>query len=234
MMKYTAIVIALLCCSGGFAQKPAPKPTPTKTPAAVPVKSSVAETDEFGRIEGQKYTNSVHGFQITFPDNWSVNDREFEAIVKPYGIDLSMVVPENFGGPGKVQMQRKFENVKVLLYAHHSISVANAGALVRLAVEDVRLNPVIKDAVDYFDLMRSQFALMKAPADFKYSETQAEKLGAKQFAFLDTSSKNGKKRLYATLRRGHVILFTMSYTKPEDLATMRQILAGGDFALQTK
>jgi protein tyrosine phosphatase (PTP) superfamily phosphohydrolase (DUF442 family) len=46
----------------------------------------------------------------------------------------------------------------------------------------------VKDAVDYFDLMRSQFAVMKLAADFKYSETQAEKLGLKQFAFLDTST----------------------------------------------
>jgi hypothetical protein len=29
-------------------------------------------------------------------------------------------------------------------------------------------------------------------------------------------------------------MFTLSYTKPEDLATMRQILAAGEFKLQNK
>ena len=104
----------------------------------------------------------------------------------------------------------------------------------RIAVEDLTLTPQVKDAVDYFDLMRSQFAAMKLPADFKYSETQAEKLGAKQFAYLDTWSSAGRKRMYATVRRGHALLFTLSYSKPEDLATMRQILAGGDFRIQNK
>jgi len=73
---------------------------------------------------------------------------------------------------------------------------------------------------------------MKLPTDFRYSETQAEKLGAKQFAYVDVSSNAGKKRMYATLRNGHAIMFTLSYTKPEDLATMRQILSTGNFALK--
>jgi hypothetical protein len=92
----------------------------------------------------------------------------------------------------------------------------------------------VKDAVDYFDLMRSHFAVMKLPPDFKYSETQAEKLGAKQFAFIDTSTRAGKKRMYATVRDGYAIMFILSYSKPEDLVTMRQILATGDFKLQNK
>jgi len=111
---------------------------------------------------------------------------------------------------------------------------SNDNAIMRAAVEDLTLTPQVKDAVDYFDLMRSQFAVMKLPADFKYSETQAEKLGAKQFAYLDTASNAGKKRMYATVRNGYAILFTLSYTKPEDLAAMRQILAGGDFRIQNK
>ena len=33
---------------------------------------------------------------------------------------------------------------------------------------------------------------------------------------------------------GYAIMFTLSYTKPEDLAAVRQILAAGDFKLQNK
>mgnify|MGYP003393244730 FL=1 len=105
-------------------------------------------------------------------------------------------------------------------------------ATVHISTEDIRLNPAIKDAIDYFDLMRSQFSVMKLPADFKYSETQAEQLGSKQFAFLDTSSNVGKKRLYATVRNGVAIMFTLSYTKPDDLKTFRDVLTKGNFALK--
>jgi hypothetical protein len=73
---------------------------------------------------------------------------------------------------------------------------------------------------------------MKLPSDFKYSETQAEQLGSHQFAFLDASSNAGKKRLYATVRKGYAILFSLSYTKDEDLAVLREVLRNGNFALR--
>jgi hypothetical protein len=215
-MKYTAILIALLFCSVGFAQKAAPKPTPKKTPDAVPVKSSIVETDELGRVEGRTYTNTVYDFQITFPDTWLVPDRDFEAYMKSQGHDISLKAPDSVGKAGKIQIDRALEKVKVLVTGYRALPGMADNAILRISVED---------------LMRSQFAVMKLPADFKYSETQAEKLGAKQFAFIDTSSNTGKKRMYATVRNGFAIMFTLTFTKPEDLATMRQILAGGDFAL---
>jgi len=105
-------------------------------------------------------------------------------------------------------------------------------AIVRISIEDLRPNPQIKDAIDYFDAMRVQFRSLTLPADFEYSETKAEQLGKWQFAYLDSSSKAGKKRLYATVRKGYAILFSLSYTKDEDLETLRQVLKDGDFALR--
>ncbi len=90
----------------------------------------------------------------------------------------------------------------------------------------------VRDAVDYFDLMRSQFKVMKLPPNFTYSETQAEKLGSRQFAYLDVSSDAGKKRMYATVKKRYAILFTVSYKDERDLQTMRQILSAGNFALK--
>ncbi len=232
-MKYLAISIfqILVLFSFGFAQKPSPKPTPKKTPEAVPVKSSLVETDEYGRVAGRTYTNTVFGFEITFPDTWLVPDRDFEDVMKTKGFDITLKAPDNLSGASKLQVEKALEKVKMLVTAYRSMPGSTDNALMRVSVEDLRTNLAVKDAVDYFDLMRSQFAVMKLPADFKYSETQAEKLGAKQFAFLETSTAAGKKRMYATVRKGFAIMFTLSYTKPEDLATMRQILAGGDFAL---
>lgn len=191
----------------------------------------MVETDELGRISGRTYTNTVYGFEITFPDTWLVPDRDFEAFMKSQGHDITLKAPDNIRGAGKIQINRALENVKILVTGYRAMPGMADNAIMRAAAEDLRTTPHVKDAVDYFDLMRSQFALMKLPADFKYSETQAEKLGVKQFAFIDTSSNSGKKRMYATVRNGFAIMFTLSYTKLEDLATMRQILAGGNFTL---
>jgi hypothetical protein len=223
----------LIFSSASFAQKPARKPAPKKPPAVVPVKAEVVETGEDGEVSGRTYTNTVYGFRITVPDSWLVPDRDFEDVMRSKGFDISLKAPENLSGAGKLQVEKALEKVKLLVTAYRSTPGSTDNAILRVSVEDVRTVPAVRDAVDYFDLMRSQFAVMKLPADFKYSETQAEKLGAKQFAFLDTSSNAGKKRMYATVRNGVAIMFTLSYTRPEDLAAMRQILATGDFKLQT-
>ena len=191
-------------------------------------------TDANGTVSGKTYTNSVYGLQITFPDTWLIPAGDFEDYMRSQGHDISLKTPDNVTGVSKVQLDRSLQKVKVLVTAYRSMPGSTDNAIMRVAAEDLTLTPQVKDAVDYFDLMRSQFSVMRLPADFKYSETQAEKLGAKQFAYLDTSSLAGKKRMYATVRNGYAILFTLSYTKPEDLAAMRQILADGDFRLQNK
>ena len=53
-----------------------------------------------------------------------------------------------------------------------------------------------------------------------------------QFAFLDTTTKEGKKRMYVTVRNGVAVLFTISYTKADDLETLRSVLGSGNFKLQ--
>jgi len=191
-------------------------------------------TDAKGDVSAKTYTNSVYGFRITFPDTWLIPGNDFEEYMKSQGYDISLKTPENVTGASKIQIDRSLQKIKVLVTAYRSLPAMADNAIMRVAIEDLTMTPQVKDAVDYFDLMRSQFAVIKLPADFKYSETQAEKLGQKQFAYLDTSSSAGKKRMYATVRNGYAILFTLSYTKAEDLATMRQILASGDFRLQNK
>jgi len=234
-MKIFSLLLTAVLASNAVSQKPVSRPA-SKLPSVVPAASAVpvAKTDENGQVSGRIYTNTVYGFRITFPDAWLIPGRDFEDHMKSQGFDISLKAPVNVGRAGQLQVARSLEKVKILVTGYRALPGSKDNALMRVAVEDLSMTPQVKDAVDYFDLMRSQFAVMKLPADFKFSETQAEKLGAKQFAFLDTSSNAGRKRMYATVRRGHAILFTLSYSKPEDLAAMRQILAGGDFTLQNK
>ncbi|MGH9946108.1 MAG: hypothetical protein ACRD6X_02805 [Pyrinomonadaceae bacterium] len=230
-MNYFARIGLLIAFLNIYIAAQTAKPTPKKVPDAVPIKSMITETGELGIVSGRTYTNSVYGFRITFPDAWLIPDSDFGDYMKSQGFDIGLKPPENVSGVSKLQIEKSLEKVKILVTAYRSLPGSQDNAIMRASVEDLRTNLAVKDAVDYFDLMRSQFTAMRLPADFKYSETQAEKLGAKQFAFIDTTSKAGKKRMYATVRGGIAILFTLSYTKPEDLTTMRQILAGGDFAL---
>ncbi len=178
------------------------------------------------------YKNAEHGFSVELPTTWRIAGDGFVETAAENGIDVGLEAPKNIGKVGQLQVERALERVKVLMTATRVQANANDNAILRISTEDIRTNPAIKDAVDYFDLMRQQFAVMRLPADFAYSETNAERLGSKQFAFLDTSSRAGKKRMYATVRNGFAIMFTLSYTKPEDLKTLRDVLTKADFSLK--
>ncbi|QYO65510.1 hypothetical protein [Leptolyngbya sp. 7M] len=178
-------------------------------------------------INGQTYTNAELKFQITFPDYWQIKSSG----LGEKAADIGLEAPETIDRASRVQINRSLERVRVLLTAQRLPEGASDPAFIQILAEDLSLNPQIKDAVDYFDAIRSQYLVMRLPGDFKYSETDAEKLGKMQFAFLDTETSAGKKRMYATVRRGVAIVFTLSYSKPHDLKDFRDILAKGDLNL---
>jgi hypothetical protein len=214
---------------GLFAQRPA-SPQPDRR--IVPIKEGTETTTLRSSAPGRFYSNSEFEFELRFPDGWLIAGDDFEEQMRAQGFDLSLKAPDTISGVSRIQVERSLEKVRVLTTAYRAMPGSKDNAILRVAAEDIRANPFIRDAVDYFDLMRSQFAVMRLPADFKYSETQAERLGKMQFAFLDTQTDAGKKRMYATVRGGFAIMFTLSYTKPEDLRSLKEILADGNFALR--
>lgn len=195
--------------------KPAPKAAPTPFPST--------------GISERTYRNADLSFEVTFPETWQIAGDDFESSLKTQGFDLSLKAPDGIGGASRIQMDRALERVRLLVTAYKFIPGTKESSIIRISAEDLTLVPDVKDAVDYFDLMRSQFSRMKLPAGFTYSETQAEQLGRKQFGFIDTSSSSGKKRLYATVKGRTAILITISYTKDEDLQTLRRVLSQGTF-----
>ena len=205
--------------------KPRPRPTPVIVPAAKPAVDP-------GTVSGRTYSNLTFNFEVTLPDSWLIPGDDFEAVMKKQGFDLGLKAPDSLPLSSRTRVDRAIKRVHILCTAYRSMPGAADNAIVRISVENLGANPQIKDAVDYFDAIRAAYAAMKLPANFKYSETQAEKLGAKQFAFIDTSTAAGKKRMYATVRKGFAIMFTISYTKADDLKTLRETLELGNFALK--
>lgn len=224
MFCITGLILGLaVFASAQVKPSPRPKPTPSKTPVRP------ARDPELGTIAGRTYSNKRYGFQLVFPDSWLVPDDDFEAFMKSRGFDLSLKAPDSLSPTGQAKVNQALRNVKVLVTAYRSLPGTSKNGIMRVSVEDLSLNPQINDAVDYFDAMRESFKTLRLPDDFEYSETQAEKLGAMQFGYIDTSSKTDKKRMYATVRNGHAIMFTLTYAADEDLATMRRILEQGNF-----
>ena len=226
MKNFVAIIFVTLLFTTLSSAQTKPRPKPRSTPI------KVAPTVDKGTVSGRTYTNKALRFEVTFPDTWLIPGDDFEAYMKKQGFDLALKAPDSLPPVTKAKVNQAVKNVQILLTAYRSMPGETDNAIVRISVENLVLNPQIKDAVDYFDAIRSGFSSMKLPADFKYSETQAEVLGATQFGFLDTSTSAGKKRMYATVRGGFAVMFTISYSKDADLQTLRGVLEQGNFRLK--
>lgn len=203
--------------------KPAAKTT-AKPSAKAPVKPVV----DMGKLVFRTYRNQTFGFSITFPDNWLIHEGDVEK--QPVAVDLK--APESLPLSVKAEISQAIKRVHVLLTAYLLTPVSEENAVVRISVEDLSANPQIKDAVDYFDAIRAMYGAMKLPANFKYSDTQVEKLGVNQFGFLDTTSSAGKRRMYVTVRKGFAVMFTVSYEREDDLSALRRVLGKGDFGVK--
>jgi hypothetical protein len=212
----------------------------TRRPAAGRVKTTPAKTTsaargtlDKGSVSGRTYTNGQLGFSVRFPDTWLMGDDEFFTYMKSKGYDLMPKPPKAATPATQAKVNAAFNRLTILITAFRSMPGTPENAVLRVAAEDIsKLNTTrpVNDAVDYVDLMRSQMGGMTMPADYKYSETQAEKLGARQFAYIDTSDKQGKTRMYVTVSRGYAVLFSLNYTADDDLATFREIMATANFA----
>ena len=230
MMKYFVPFIAVMALAAtlyGQAET-AKRPASAKPAVVKPAASSVDK----GSVSGRTYTNRSLNFQVTFPDSWLIPGDDFEDEMKKAGFDLTLKAPAGMPVADRAKINQALKQVTVAVTAYRSIPGSADNAIVRISLESLAANPQIKDAVDYFDAMRNQFKALTLPKDFKYSETQAEQLGRWQFAFLDSSSDAGKKRLYATVRKGYAVLFSLSYMSDSDLQTLRQVLSQANFALK--
>ncbi len=213
------------------AEKLPAKPA-AKSNAATSVKQNVKTAVDKGEVVERTYTNATFNFEITLPDEWIIPGDDFEKIVREQGFDLNLQTPKAVNPIVQTKLNQTASRVSVLFNAFKSVAGVDETAILRVSVEDLRAVPQVKDAVDYFDLMRETYKNIKLPADFKYSETQAERLGRMQFAFLDTSNGAGKKRMYATVRNGHAVMFTLTYKSAEDLSAIKNALAAGNFRLK--
>jgi hypothetical protein len=205
--------------------KPAsPKPAVSPTPAAPAV--------DRGRVSGRTYTNETFGFELTFPDSWLIPDDDFEEHMRSQGFDLGLKPPTATDPRAQRALKEAMKRLTVLVTAYKYLPGYSDNVVVRIAVEDLAANPQIKDAVDYVDAVRSMYLAAKMPPGFSFSETQAEQLGKKQFAFIDLATPDSLSRMYVTVRAGHAILIKITYNEDRDLQVVREVLAKGNFALK--
>jgi len=230
---FTLFVFTAFVTTFAYAQKTRPKSTRAKTTVAktTPTPTPVATAVDPGKLNLRTYTNDTFNFSVVFPNTWLIPGKDFEEYVISQGYDVRLRLPPGLPPQAKTNIKRDVQRVKILITAYKYMPEMANNSFVRISVEGIKDFPQIIDAVDYIDAMRESYKLVRLPG-FKYSETQAEQLGSKQFAFIDTETKADKRRLYATVRDGYALLFSITYTQSDDLTVLRDLLTNGDFTLK--
>lgn len=200
--------------------KPAPKPVPKVLP-------STAELDK-GTIEDGQYTNKYFGITFQVPENWQVQEEIINKIIKDQGAK-SVKAKTN---AGQKALNQASNRVTVAVTAFKNQFLSNDNASFVLSFEDLRPVPTVKDAVDYLQLLVTTLKQVQLPPGMKYSEIQAEKLGTRQFGFIEINRKEATQRMYVTVKKNYAIFFVFTYNDAADLETMRTMLANGNFALK--
>ncbi len=230
---YLIAIIGLSVCFVNAQNKKKTSKVPAQVkPSKILLKDDLQLASALGEIIGKTYRNKFFSFEIQFPDTWVIPDNDFESYMKKQGFNLEMQTPKANNQANQSKLNAAATKVSNLITTYKLLPGSADNAVFRISIENLETTPNVKDAVDYFDLMLETFKLVKLPKDLVISEVNAEKLGKMQFAFLNTSSKTGKKRMYATVINGFAVLFTLSYSLESDLETMKNILADGDFSLK--
>ena len=235
MRKFLIISLLIAAAASVSSAQKKPRRTTSAKPAVAAVKPAKMplNDDAKGSVSGRTYTNRKYAFEITFPDTWLIPGDDFEQFMKSQGFDLTLKAPDTLTASGKARVNAALKKVTMLVTAFRSMPGTADNAIMRVSVEDLTAQPQIKDAVDYFDAMRSSLKTLKLPADFHYSDTQAEKLGPMQFAFLDTNSSAGKK---AHVRNGEKkcrdIVHSLLYAARRSCSDAALILEEGNFDLK--
>jgi len=224
MKKLLTIIIAVFAFSTlvSAQTKTRPKPVPKAVPKVAPT------VFEKGTVENSQYTNKYFGFTFPIPEDWNVQEEIIGKIIKSEGAKSTKAKT--------AAVQKEFDKAQsrltVALTVFKNPVGSEENASIVLSLEDVSPVPAVKDAVDYLQLMITTFKQMQLPPDMKYTEVKAEKLGSKQFGYIDVTRANLKQRMYATVKKNYAILFVFSYTNDEDLEIMRTMLANGNFFLK--
>lgn len=224
MKKIILFAIAAVIFSASVSAQTKPKPKA----AAAPKTTTAAVKFEKGTVDGTTFTNKFFGMKFDVPENWQVQEEIVNKIIKDAG--TKSVKAKN--NPTQKALDQAAARVTVALTALKNPMGSAENASVVLSFENMNSTPVVKDAVDYMDLMVNTFKSVQLPAGMTYSAVQAEKLGARQFAYLDVKRPEVKQRMYVTMKKGYAILFVFTYTDAADLETMRTMLANANFAVK--
>ena len=206
----TAAVVAL-------AQKPKAK--------AAPKPAAAAQTRvELGKLSFNIYTNDFFGLKFEFPAGWLVGDNVLEEQLK----QISQAEIKAANPQMQKSLNRAADRVTILLGGYKAMPGTPANASLRIAVESLQSLPQVKTGRDYFTRLFATFKAMKMPDVFKYSDVKTETIDNIPLDYIETSSGNNKKRMYATVRRGYAVLMTISYYEDADLETLHRVLTGAD------
>ena len=206
-----AVLLLLLCLACPIvlsAQKSPPKPA-----------SSPVAGDNFGQLDGNKYTNSFYGMTVTIPDEFTIMNRAEVLVYKDAGADM-LRTGKNADSPVYEEALAK-SSVLLLVSSKPpgTPGIAVLEMVSRWQAPGVTRNMVLAETTKVLT------------ASGKVTLKDAGKpvtLGGRVFSTAEYESEMGGQKLkfrsYITMVRGYALAITLTFTTPESESAFEEML----------
>lgn len=189
-------------------------------------KSSDTNVDH-GFFEGNTYFNTGLGLSLSFPETWAVQSREVVKELSALGGD--MLAGDNTALSS--QQDNIDNNVTNLFYVfkHERGAPVEFNSNLYAAADNISTKPGIKSGADYFFHMKK--IMQSSTLNYQLDETAGPKT-ISDVAFdilmvkITINNIAINQTFYAAKINEHILVFTLSFTTPEDQEQLESILAG--------
>ena len=180
---------------------------------------------DFGTFHDSVYWNKYFGLTLTVPSEWSIQDQD--SIQRFEKIGHKIVVGEDRNLKTAVKASELLTVNLLVVFKHPVSTPVPYNPNITCVAERVRHAPGIKRGKDYLFHFRKR--LESSQMDFSFPrDISAEELGGADFDVMYVemalAGMTVRSKYYATVAKGYVLLFAVSFTTEEEEAALQSIL----------
>jgi hypothetical protein len=180
---------------------------------------------DLGKLVGNTYTNDFFELKMEFPLGWLVGDHALESQL----MKLSPGAVKTKNAQNQKAMDAAAARLVPLLGGYKSLPGTTAqNSNLRVTVESLKTLPQIKNGKDYLNTLVSNLKLVQLPPGFMVSEVKNETVDNAALDYLEIAYGLNRKRMYATVRKGYVLLLTIDSFDDADFEALHNVVLESD------
>jgi len=187
---------------------------------------------DYGKVENNKYTNSFFAFEMTVPQDWTVQSKEQIEEIMDAGKE--MVTGDNAQLKSIIDASEVRTANLLSVYQYELGSKVEFNPSIMLISENVQQIPSIRTGSDYLFESRKLLEHSQVKYDYIDEDFQKEKIDGRSFykmnAAINYNKMDIKQVYYSTIIKGFALNAIISYVTNEQKKELLNIISTMKFA----